>query len=102
MLPTPPPAGILPIWRRPSGASPNREWMLPGFGDIARSKESPSYGQGRASTPARVDPIGTKPQRLQVGEPADVIREEDEHVAPGAVVATDIVAKPGAMAAEPR
>ena len=30
VLPTPHPAGVLPIWRWPSRPAPNREWMLRG------------------------------------------------------------------------
>jgi hypothetical protein len=46
--------------------------------------------------------IATKRQHLQVGELPDVVREEDEDVAPGAVIATDVVAEPGAMTMKPR
>jgi hypothetical protein len=39
VLPAAPPAGVLPIWRRPSGASPNQEWMISGLRGIARSRK---------------------------------------------------------------
>jgi hypothetical protein len=45
---TPPPAGVAPIRRRPSGPSPDRGWMTCGSGPIARrrrgSREDESVG----------------------------------------------------------
>ncbi len=35
-----PPAGVLPIWRRPSRPSPNREWRTPGFRDNRTNKNT--------------------------------------------------------------
>jgi hypothetical protein len=40
VLPASPPAGVLPIWRRPPGPSPNREWGLLRWRGIARSRRT--------------------------------------------------------------
>ena len=49
--PTPPPAGVLPLRRRPSGPSPDREWMPGGSRGIARTSSSLLKCQGDAGWP---------------------------------------------------
>jgi hypothetical protein len=57
VLPASPPAGVLPIWRRPSGPSPNRKWML--YREVDRSVKKQGLTEWARATRSTMNSSGT-------------------------------------------